>query len=440
MSCRPSRSILRGVLGGPGTPSCVQLTDGQPTEPPDECNLPVQFDSNTNTLWIYDCTNEQWLSTGELCNFRVASRNELGDETTFNLIGCLDGEPVQMPEFELCSVPSVTTAWFETNEPDTAYQIVCSPTTIGSDNGLIRVPYVTPFSVCELPTIDQASVDAGEDVTLAICINGEQRRAPYVTPVCSFDSIDQTAVDAASVVNVAACVDGSEQLIPYVPPYEYSICDLTGIDQTAVDNATTVGIAACVDGSEQLIPYYSPTSIQGAQQPTVNTVQVVGDTANAGQPTIDSRTSIPLMWSFTNDTGRTGNLTVNVTMWVHRLYDSGNPDSVLKPSQVLFMLGEDSAISSILLDGTQTEPYNNNLITSDVRRLSGDDTGNFWVGSGAIKVMGDVSTNLVYQQRVADSTSISMKTLIAIKPDTDHVGSEISPFKLGYSLSYTFES
>lgn len=233
MGCHQNSGLFPGLEGECEIVEigCVPLTSGTPTFTPEIDQLPLAYDPETGSLYLWQCDEGPWVEIKHetLCDLNPVDINAVTD---------------------ICTNLNIPVTFSDQGE--------CQEGTTTLNDLAAKIKECLDLrTICELDFLSDQDVDAANSVQIAGCVDGQ---SVLMNPIslCRLQVLTPQEVDAATNVRMAACVDGQEVLID---PYSYNICELQSLTQEEVNNAQSVQIAGCVDGQEVLMDPFSLCSL-----------------------------------------------------------------------------------------------------------------------------------------------------------------------------------
>ena len=265
---------------------CVPIVDGKPDCEPMPDELPFAFDPRTTTLWLFNCRTREWIPFQKfrLCNdlveVNLENLNNICDILRIPVFfnsgnGCQEGwitlqelveqikkclhlkwqalcVDVDTLKISIKGLEGSLPPWYvrfenlwpvcgKGTEDDPVviqtYDPLCKwPTkTINDirnakvkhlgaclDNKMVRVPF--PPSPCEFPQYTRSQVEAGRDVDVIFCVDGNNVKVPIPSNFfgprpCEFPQYVRSQVEAGKDVDIIFCIDGKDVKVPIPPAF-----------------------------------------------------------------------------------------------------------------------------------------------------------------------------------------------------------------------------
>lgn len=256
---------------------CVPMTSGKPDCPPEADQLPLAYDKNSQTLWLFNCESRQWMPFSK---FTLAELQEVSLDNIRNICELLKipvyynpgGGTVQgsMPlaefgkellkcqsfEGKVAVLPSGLTSFtiqgLDSLEP---FYVRWENLTVSGD-GTSSSPLVVKGQdpITKWPKKTEADVDSAVQPMLAANLDGEMVQVPYPKKPCAYPKLTKAEVEAANEVLLIGCVDEANVKIPYPDqPQDYD--PLTDDQVDALPPGTGKWLIAVIDGKVYRIPF-----------------------------------------------------------------------------------------------------------------------------------------------------------------------------------------
>lgn len=256
---------------------CVPMTSGKPDCPPEADQLPLAYDKNSQTLWLFDCESRQWMPFSK---FTLAELQEVSLDNIRNICELLKipvyynpgGGTVQgsMPlaefgkellkcqslEGKVAVLPNGLTSFtiqgLDSLEP---FYVRWENLTVSGD-GTSSSPLVVKGQdpITKWPKKTEADVDNAVQPMLAANLDGEMVQVPYPKKPCAYPKLTKAQVEAANEVLLIGCVDEANVKIPYPDqPQDYD--SLTDDQVDDLPPGTGKWLIAVIDGKVYRIPF-----------------------------------------------------------------------------------------------------------------------------------------------------------------------------------------
>lgn len=253
---------------------CVPATSGKPDCPPEADQLPLAYDKDSQTLWLFDCETREWIGQTK---FQLAELQEVSLDNIRNICSLLKipvyynpgGGTVQgsMPladfgkELLKCQDMTPKVAILPTGNVSFSIEGLDSldPMYVKFENltasgqGTSSSPFVLKAQdpMDKWPVKTEADVDASTRTMIAATVDGQFAQVPYPSKPCAYPKLTKAQVEAASDVLVIGCVDDRNVKIPY--PETGATADTMTQDQ--VDSALGKYLLAVINGKIYRIPF-----------------------------------------------------------------------------------------------------------------------------------------------------------------------------------------
>lgn len=219
---------------------CVPIVSGKPDCAPMPDELPIAFDPNTNTLWLFACKTHEWIAFSK---FTMCELGALNLDNITNICDTLNigvnyggsGECKQgtitlgelaerILECLKLERKIITIGEGDGNKVKISIEgLPIEPTYVQGRNiwseggsGTETDPLIvaTYDPICKWPVKTQAQVDASGEKHLGACLDGEMSRVPYPLSPCSYPQITPEELIAATDKDFIVCVNGENVKVP----------------------------------------------------------------------------------------------------------------------------------------------------------------------------------------------------------------------------------
>lgn len=253
---------------------CVPMTSGKPDCPPERDQIPLAYDINSQTLWIFSCESRQWVA---MSKFQLAELQEVSLDNIRNICELLKipvyynpgGGTVQgsMPladfgkELLKCQdmtpkaavlgngTVAFTIEGLESLDPLYVRYVNLETSGEGTQSNPLVIKAQDPLT--QWPKRTEQDVDDAVQPLLAADLDGEMVRVPYPKKPCEYTKLTQAQVESASEPLVIGCVDGQNVKIPYPPqPENYDV-----VSEAQVEGSNNKWLVAVINGKRVLIPF-----------------------------------------------------------------------------------------------------------------------------------------------------------------------------------------
>lgn len=222
---------------------CVPIVNGKPTCSPQPDELPIAYDKNASTLWLFGCDTREWLAFGK---FSICQLSALNLDNIRNICDVLN-IAVNYGGSGECVQGTVTLGELAQRILE-CLQLETKIITIGQGDG-----NKVKISIDGLP-LDPVYV-TGRNIWSEGGSGTEADPLKVATydPICKWPVKTQAQVDAASTKHLGACLDGQMSRVPY--PKTEKICDANQITlEQASARGSNLTLVACDNGNTVRIP------------------------------------------------------------------------------------------------------------------------------------------------------------------------------------------